>query len=159
MSPATNAPGAAVIGVMHDMAPWEAALVRNLRRWCDGPGGQRTVCEAYLAALPAGTAEHALQTFETLVVKLISTAHRPLVRHGVSCACVGADEGVFVTLVRYASEGHLNDAALIATLLAGPAQAEHLALLAGEVGMTSRRISEPVDHPVSAGTDKVMRLI
>ena len=79
-------------------------------------------------------------------------------RHGAQCACVGADEGILAHLVRTASDGHLNDAALIATLMVGPAQAERVAMMAGQVGATLRLISAEPPHPHPEVATNVVRL-
>lgn len=135
-----QARGGAAVAVLTRMDPWEANLVLNLRLWCEGPKGQTQVWNEYRKALPGKEAQDACRGFEVLINTLVENAHRPLVRHDVGCACVGADESVFLHLVRTASEGHLNDAALIATLIVGPARAELIAVLAGEVGACARKI-------------------
>ena len=158
MSAAHHARGGATIAALNQMDAWEAKLVLNLRLWCEGPHGQAKACNAYVNALPASEAERAWHMFEGLVTKIIDTTTRPLVRHDVDCNCVGSDECVFVHLVRTASDGHLNDAALIATLLTGPAHAEHIAILAGEVGSALRhKRHKPAPHS-PATAPNVVRL-
>lgn len=132
--------GGTAVAALNRLEAWEANLVLNLRLWCEGPSGRQHARRDYTGAFPADKADQAWEAFEGLVQMIIRTAHRPLVRHDVGCNCVGSDEYVFVHLIRTASDGHLNDAALIATLLCGPAHAEHIAILAGEVGDTLRRI-------------------
>ncbi|MBY5935635.1 hypothetical protein KUV51_21680 [Tateyamaria omphalii] len=154
-----HARGGATVAVLNRMEAWEANLVLNLRLWCEGPTGQHHAREDYLNALPAAEAERAWATFQRLTRKILCTAPRPLIRHAVGCNCVGSDECVFVHLVRTASDGHLNDAALIATLLTGPAHAEHIALMAGEVGSTMRSIHNKKTEPLSpAAAPNVVRL-
>lgn len=143
MSTDHHARGGAAVGVLNRMETWEAQLVLNLRLWCEGPRGQEQVWNEYRRLLKSVDAHRECQTFETLVRTITSTAFRPLVRHEVGCSCVGADEGIFLNLVRTASDGHLHDAALIATLLVGPAHAEHIALLAGQVGQCTRKLHSP----------------
>lgn len=151
--------GGATVAALNRMDSWEANLVLNLRLWCEGPNGQSHARRDYTGALPEQDADRAWNNFEKLVKKIVGTAHRPLVRHQVGCNCVGSDECVFVHLIRTASDGHLNDAALIATLLSGPAHAEHIAILAGEVGDTIRRIHRAANAPHSpADKTRVVRL-
>ncbi|GGX67127.1 hypothetical protein GCM10007385_40260 [Tateyamaria omphalii] len=138
-----NARGGAAVAALNRMDEWEANLVLNLRLWCEGPAGKSQARQDYYNAFQEAEADRAWQTFESLLSKIIRTASRPLVRHEVGCNCVGSDECVFLHLVRTASDGHLNDAALIATLLSGPAHAEHIALMAGEVGTAIRHIHKP----------------
>lgn len=141
MSADTHARGGATVAVLPSLDAWEAGLVVNLRRWCSGPEGQKQVWGDYARTFGDPLGRREMRAFETLMTTVIEYAHRPLVRHGVNCTCVGSDESVFLHLVRTASEGHLADAALIATLLAGPAQAENIALLAGQVGQGARQIA------------------
>lgn len=156
MTPDQHAHGGAAVAVLNQMQAWEANLVLNLRLWCEGPSGQQQVWNEYRAALKSTDAHLECHAFETLVRTIVSAAHRPMIRHHVGCSCVGADEAVFVNLIRFASEGHLNDAALVATLLIGPARAEHVAVLAGQVGECARRIhGNTAEFPPEAATNVV----
>lgn len=130
--------GAAPVGLLDRMDPWEARLVANLRLWCEGPRMQARVRRDY-DVLCAGRGAEEYEAFDRLIATLIGASYRPLARHSVGCTCLGADEAIFANFVRTASEGHLTDAALIATLITGPARAEYIALLAGQVGETLRR--------------------
>ncbi|MEM7494416.1 MAG: hypothetical protein AAF296_13635 [Pseudomonadota bacterium] len=146
-----HAIGGAAVGVLNRMSAWEANLVLNLRLWCEGPEGQAQVWSEYRRSLSGDDAKRECKTFETLVRSIIDSAHRPMVRHEVGCCCVGADEGIFVNLLRTASDGHLRDAALIATLLVGPAHAEQIAMLAGQVGECARKIHKnSTEYPTQA---------
>ncbi|WP_415400602.1 hypothetical protein [Tateyamaria sp. SN3-11] len=158
MSTAHHARGGAAVAALNRMEAWEANLVLNLRLWCEGPAGQLQAREDYATALPTAEADRAWHAFEGLLNKIVSTATRPMIRHAVGCNCVGSDECVFVNLVRTASDGHLNDAALIATLLSGPAHAEHIAILAGEVGEVIRRIHRAPSTYSPAAASNVVRL-
>lgn len=156
--PFHGAGGGAVLALLSEIDAWEAQLVLNLRLWCEGPAGQVHARRDYTGALPLKEAEQAWTAFDRLVTQIHATSIRPLVRRAVGCNCVGSDECVFVHLVRMASDGHLNDAALIATLLSGPANAEHIALLAGEVGSTIRRIHGAPSKTLPDSAHNVVRL-
>ena len=158
MRPDHHARGGAAVGVLTRMEAWEANLILNLRLWCDGPSGQAQVWNEYRKALPGAQAQQECRAFETLLRTIIDNAHRPLVRHDVGCACVGADEGVFLHLVRCAADGHLTDAALMATMMVGPAQAERIALLAGQVGSCARYIHDRQPEFSQEGAPNVVRL-
>lgn len=133
--------GAAAVGQLTDLTPWEAELILNMRLWQDGPTGQAQVWNAYAVTFGQSDARHRLKAFERLLWMIETNMLRPLVRHGVACRCIGSDEAVFANMVRFASEGELHEAALIATLLVRPAHAEHVALLAGEVGTDTRDLA------------------
>lgn len=151
MTDARSARGGATIGVLNRMEAWEANLVLNLRLWCEGPTGQAEVWNEYRRALPGAQARDECHAFESLIRALVSNAYRPLVRHDVGCACMGADEGAFLHLVRCAADGHLNDAALMASMLAGPSHADRIATLAGQVGICARQIhNRPPEYSVEA---------
>lgn len=141
---------------LRDMDRWEAALVLNLRLWCEGPSGKSAVCRNYAQGMKSEDASLEVAAFETLLNTIIAFSHRPMVRHEVDCSCVGSDECIFLNLVRTASDGHINDAALISTLLAGPAQAERIALLAGQVGECVRRLhNDARTAPIPIGSNVV----
>lgn len=146
------------MAALNRLEAWEAALVLNLRLWSEGPSGQRHVRSEFDIALGHDEADRAWQDFDGLLRRIIATASRPMVRHDVGCNCVGSDECVFAHLVRTASDGHLNDAALIATLLVGPAHAEHVAILAGHVGQCVRHIHKTHGALPTEDTRKVVRL-
>ncbi|WP_299154480.1 hypothetical protein [uncultured Tateyamaria sp.] len=158
MTPPHHAHGGAAIAALTSMDAWEADLILNLRLWCDGPRGQAKARHAYHNLFPETEADRAWYMFETLVTKIVGTANRPLVRHQLGCNCVGSDECVFVHLIRTASDGHLNDAALIATLLSGAAHAEHIAILAGEVGSIARSFHRKRKPQSTAAAPNVVRL-
>ncbi|WP_276155522.1 MULTISPECIES: hypothetical protein [unclassified Sulfitobacter] len=130
--------GAVAVGQLTAINPWEALLVRHLRLWCDGADGRAKVIEDWEGAGPKAAAENTLAVFDTLIMTLTNHARRPLVRHCLTCDCLGADECVFVQIVSAASGGALDDAALMSGLIALPAHAEHIAILAAQVGAAFR---------------------
>ena len=138
-----HARGGASIAALDRMGTWEANLVLNLRLWCEGPCGQTRVWNEYRKTLPGECARNACRAFESLIQTLIANAQRPLVRHNVGCSCVGADECVFLHLIRCAADGHRGDAALMAALIVGPSKAEDIATLAGQDGIYARKIHNP----------------
>ena len=158
MSAAYHARGGAAVAALNHMDAWEANLILNLRLWCEGPQGQEQARQDYTQAFPQSEADRAWTNFESLLKTVFVTALRPLVRHEAGCNCVGSDECVFANLVRTASDGHLNDAALIATLLSGPAHAEHIAILAGEVGSAIRSIHRKTSPISPANAPTAVRL-
>ena len=153
-----KARGGATVSTLTSLEAWEANLVLNLRLWCEGPRGQRQVMKEYRTGLPFGQATPEYEAFEAFLQLLINCAHRPLIRHSVDCACVGSDEAVFLNLVRTASDGHLRDAALIATLLVAPARAEQVAILATQVGAAMRTIHHDHRNAAAEPSGNVVRL-
>ncbi|MGY9049043.1 MAG: hypothetical protein ACKVKF_18855, partial [Rhodobacterales bacterium] len=133
--------GGAPIGTLTGMDPWQAELILNLRLWCEGPNGQTQVWDSFTTALPDDAAQKEFHAFAQLIQLIGSRCRRPLIRHDLNCDCVGSDEGIFAHFVATASEGHLADAALMATLLMSAAEAESAAILAARVGTTARKRS------------------
>ncbi|MGZ2257239.1 hypothetical protein ACVC7O_08010 [Roseobacter sp. A03A-229] len=158
MTPNAQNRGGASVGVLMHLEPWEADLIVTLRLWCDSPEGQAKVWNEFAMTLPKGKAADEMRAFEQLVSVIASYAHRPLVRHGVGCACIGADEGVFAHLVRVACDGDLGEAAQVATLLVTAAQAERVAILAAQVGCARKSITRTRAAEQAAYSDNVIRL-
>lgn len=158
MRPDHHARGGASVAVLNSFEAWESNLVMNLRLWCEGPAGQAQVWNEFATKFPKGSAQEEMQAFETLLNTLIQHAMRPLVRHSVACSCVGSDECIFLNLVRTAADGHLTDAALISTLIVGPAHAEHIAILAGQVGASARHLVQERSGVPHNSTANVIRL-
>lgn len=136
--------GGEAVGMISTFAPWEVALIKTLRLWCDGHDGQIRIRRDLALVMTEAEADRRFEFFEDLVRTILCYARRPLVRHDFDCRCVGADEAVFANLVRTAATGDLGDAVLIATLMVGPAQAERIAMLAGEVGHAMQHLPK---HP------------
>lgn len=133
--------GGAPVGHLAELPQVEARAVACLRLWCDGAEAQGRLWQELAGALGAGPARDALGAFERLVGLLARHGRRPLMRHARECACVGADEAAFATLVAAAAEGERHDAALLAALLVRPAMAADLAELAGAFGRALHRMS------------------
>jgi hypothetical protein len=133
--------GGVPVGHLAELPQVEAAAVVCLRLWCDGAEGQARLWSDLAGALGAGPARDALTAFERLVGQLARHGRRPLMRHGRECACVGADEAAFATMIAAAAQGEHEDAVLLAALLVPPALAAGLAEQAGVVGLALRRMS------------------
>ncbi|MEM6422009.1 MAG: hypothetical protein AAF698_05415, partial [Pseudomonadota bacterium] len=82
-----------------------------------------------------------LAAFETLIETLITHGRRPIMRHGIGCRCLGADECVLANLVGAAGQGDREEAALMAALLVRPGMATTVAAMAEEVGVVLRRMT------------------
>ena len=132
--------GGAPVGVLSDLADVEAAAVICLRLWCDGPDSKAAVRADFTDALGPEGGARAMREFEQLLGLCARHGRRPLMRHGVHCKCVGADEACFANCIAAAAEGDLNDAMLIATLLVRPDMAPMAVPLAAAFGLALRRM-------------------
>ncbi|MGY9038053.1 MAG: hypothetical protein ACKVLA_09570, partial [Rhodobacterales bacterium] len=86
-------------------------------------------------------------TFEQLCSLCARFGRRPLMRHSVTCKCLGADESCFANFISTATEGQREDAMLIATLLVRADMAPLVASLAADFGLALKRmhLSAPRD--------------
>lgn len=155
MSIEQNISGAAVVGNLPALTPWQALLVKHLRLWCEGPKGQDVVLRDWAQVANAADSSVALDQFNALVVTLQAYARRPLVRHASDCTCFGADEAVCMQIVADASDGHLDDAVMLAGFIAWPAHAERIAILAGQVGAAFRATQLPKHSARPSNTSKL----
>ncbi len=133
--------GGVPVGQITDLAPIEAEAVLYLRLWCDSLGTKQQVWTDFARVLGVDEGRRALESFESLCDLCARHGRRPLMRHQVTCKCLGADESCFATLIGYASEGAREDALLIAMTLVRPDMAGVLAGLAEEVGLALRRMT------------------
>ena len=139
--------GASPVGYVTELDAVEAGAVLYLRRWCDGPAAQSEGWTDFANALGPTEGRRALKSFETLCELCMSHSRRPLMRHHVTCKCLGADEACFANFIGYATEGEREDAFLIATAIVNPNIAPTLVSLAQDVGLALRRIAMRSDSP------------
>jgi len=85
-------------------------------------------------------AEHALASLSELCSLCTRHGRRPLMRHGLKCKCVGADEACFAHFIGAATDGAREDAMLIATLLVRPDVAPVITALATEFGLALKQM-------------------
>ncbi|WP_425456116.1 hypothetical protein [Aliishimia ponticola] len=130
--------GGAPVGFVTELGPVEAGAVLYLRLWCDGPESQDQVQNDFATALGPHQGRLAVKSFEQLCALCTRHARRPLMRHHVSCKCLGADESCFANFIGYASEGEREDALMIATTMVNPNMAPALVGLAQEFGLALR---------------------
>lgn len=80
-------------------------FVLSLRRWLDGPHGQRTIWNDLARTLGPCRARHLLDAFESYLGALADCVTRRLVRHSTPCPCLGEDEALLAGIVRDAGRG------------------------------------------------------
>lgn len=133
--------GGAPVGYLAELGPVEAGAVQYLRRWCDGPDAKAEVRSDFTATLGAQPGHQAVQAFEQLCEICLRHGRRPLMRHNVSCKCLGGDEACFANFIGAASDGDREDAMLIATMLVRADFAPSLTRLAETFGLALKRMS------------------
>ena len=150
-----NAKGGAVVGGFSRMEAWETNLLHNLRLWCEVPHALHQGLNKHRKSLSGEYARKTCRALESLIQKLVANAMRPLACHDLDCSCVGAGDCVFPYLVRSATDGHLNDGALITGLAVEPSKTGQRASLAGQLGLareksTTRHLNiQPTPHQMS----------
>ncbi|WP_227267822.1 hypothetical protein [Roseobacter weihaiensis] len=148
--------GGAPVGYITELGPVEAGAVLYLRLWCDGPGAQKQVWNDFATALGPRRGRKALKSFESLCDLCVRHGRRPLMRHHVSCKCLGADESCFANFVGYASDGDREDAFLIATTIVRPDVAALLVNFARDFGMALKCMSLRADDQSPQPQDKTL---
>ncbi len=148
--------GRSPVGYVSELDAIRAASVLYLRLWCDGASSRGEVCNDLRLALGSEQGQQAIANFEALCDLCRTHGRRPLMRHSVTCKCLGSDESCFANFVATAAEGEREDAMLIATLLVRPDVAPMLVAMAAEFGLALKRMrlgtpKAPIpSHPVSA---------
>jgi hypothetical protein len=141
MSELTPNRGGAPVGYVSELGPVEARAVRCLRQWNDGPEAQADMCQELAQTLGFQRGEQAASSFASLCDLCARHGRRPLMRHSVSCKCVGADESCFANFIGYACEGAREDAFLMAATLVRPDMATVLVGLAEEFGLSLKQMA------------------
>ncbi|WP_425037469.1 hypothetical protein [Primorskyibacter sp. S187A] len=150
MTQNTQNRGGAAVGVVSDLDSIEAASVIYLRLWFDGPDAQAKVWNDFAASLGSDQGRVALRSFETLCSLCARHGRRPLMRHSVQCACVGADEACFAHFIATAATGEREDAMLLASLIVRADVTPLVASLATDVGLAFKRMRLSAPRQMSA---------
>ncbi|WP_113912434.1 hypothetical protein [Roseovarius dicentrarchi] len=152
MSAPVHHRGAATVGQLAHMEGLEAASVLYLRLWCDSARNRQSVRDDFAAALGADHGGAAADAWDALMELCSNYCRRPLMRHAVTCKCLGADESCFANFISAAASGAREDALLMATLIVRADMAPVFTSLACECGLalkcmglrhTARRAAMP----------------
>ncbi|KIC09779.1 hypothetical protein RA19_13460 [Leisingera sp. ANG-M1] len=144
MSPAQNPPrGGVTVGTLSDLPPLEAGAVIYLRHWFSGSETRAQMRRDFEVNFGPEMAEAAFEAFGFLCNFCATHGRRPLVRHGMTCKCLGADENCFANLLASAAEGQDDDAHILAALIVTPRKAQELTRLASDCGLLLQQIMNP----------------
>ena len=110
-------PGGATVASLSALDGAQALAVLLYRDWLDGADGQDRVRDVFVQNLDQGQAAIAIQGWGALIDELMRHARRPLMRHALSCPCVGADEAAFAQILSLAACGEREEVLLILSLL------------------------------------------
>lgn len=153
-----NAPlhprGAAPVGRLSDLPALEARTVLYLRLWAEGNEAQAMVWSELCGTLGPDQARPGLRAFEALCDHVARHARRPMMRHGVDCACVGADEACLANFIATAAEGDREDAILIAMMMVRADIALGLVSLAQAAGLAFRRVEMKSGRSIASAVSR-----
>lgn len=147
MNQQTSLRGGATVGTLSELAPIETAAVRHLRQWFASPETRLEMRDDVTNLLGPELSEVALETFGQLCMLCVQYGRRPLIRHGIKCACLGADENCFANMIAAAADGQVDDTMLFASLIVRPAVARQLLPLASEFGYLLRQMTTATPPP------------
>lgn len=139
--------GGAPVGRLADLTPIEAYAVMYLRLWSDGAEGRADAAHDFDIGLGSDHGKSAMLALERLCSLCAHHGRRPLIRHGLSCTFLGADENCFALMIAAASEGAREDAMMMAALIVRPEFAPALAALSEEFGLALRRMTAAIPPP------------
>lgn len=127
--------GGAPVGLVSDLDDLEARAVACLRLWQSGADRRKGLTNELTARLGPQRAQAAMSVLDSLFDLCAQHARRPLIRHQVNCACLGADEACFAQFIATAARGEREDAMLIAMLIVRVDVAPILTSLAQQAGL------------------------
>ena len=146
----TDTRGGAAVGMLQELPMLELGAILLLRHWCDGEVGRAAVGRDFAALGSGGVGG------ETLLAELVTLfaghGRRPLMRHGVACACFGGDEAAFAQMIAAATVGDRDDAMAFALILLPVAQAFVAVQAAGRLGPIILRLARDATRSGAAPT-------
>ncbi|MEC7761914.1 MAG: hypothetical protein VX874_08420 [Pseudomonadota bacterium] len=131
--------GGRAVGMLDELGAIEAGAVLCLRLWAEAPDGpERAAFDADTG--PFGGRE-ALAAIGSLCDLCRDYGRRALMRHHLTCRCLGGDEACVAQVVSAALAGERDDAMLMAALLVRADMAPGLVVLAERAGVALSRLA------------------
>lgn len=113
----------------------EALVIGALRARCDGPDAVADFEMELTALYGRDRMERISERLDEFFGLTLRHVRRPVMRHGQTCSCVGADEAVLAHLVSLSTSGDREDAMLMACLLVRADVAPIVVSLAQTLGL------------------------
>ncbi|WP_428927537.1 hypothetical protein [Marinibacterium sp. SX1] len=145
MTAAQRHRGGAPVGLVADLDPVEAGLVIYLRLYCSGDDAREQAERDFTLSLGPDHGTEALESLGRICELCADHGRRPLMRHGISCKCLGADESCLANMVAAAGTGEREEAMLLAALMVRADMAPCLAGLAETLGLALARMAAMAD--------------
>ena len=133
--------GGAPVGLLADLDAIEAGAVLYLRLWTSGAAARQQMLVEFGRAIGPEGAHATLNSLGHICDLCTRHGRRPIMRHGITCKCLGSDEACFANLITLAARGDREDAMLIATLMVRPDMAPALSGLAETFGLGVTRLT------------------
>jgi len=149
MNQSTPHRGGAAVGALSELTCIEATAVRHLRQWFTSPKTRLEMRDNLTSLLGPDLTDVAIEAFGQLCTLCVRHGRRPLVRHGMQCACLGADENCFANMIAAAADGQTEDTLLFASLIVHPSKARELLPLATQFGYLLRQMTTPMPPPAA----------
>jgi len=159
MSAEEKARGAAPVGRVADLDAVEAAAVIYFRLWCDGAPSRGQVKDDFCALLGPAHGQNALTALGDMLELCARHGRRPLMRHGLTCKCLGADEACFANFIASAACGPREDALMMAMLIVRPDVAPLLTAMAAQFGLALKRMQLSAPHEMGAHAPEPERVL
>ena len=133
--------GGATVGRIADLAAVEVGAVLCLRACATEEPDRDWVSRDISGLFGAEEGQTAFDCVRQICGLCAQHGRRPLMCHGMGCACLGADEACLARLVAAASGADREDAMLIAVLMVRADIAPYLVMLAESMGLAIRRLA------------------
>ena len=133
--PQPRAPrGAAPVGTLADLPMLEQGAVVLMRQWCQDEPGRIAVAQDFTRALGEDGAQ-AVNLLAHLITLIVRYGRRPMMRHDLTCTCIGGDESAFAQMIAAAAAGDRDDAMAFALTMMPAEIAFEAVQTAGPLGL------------------------
>ena len=133
--PQPRAPrGAAPVGTLADLPMLEQGAVVLMRQWCQDEQGRIAVAQDFTRALGEDGAQ-AVNLLAHLITLIVRYGRRPMMRHDLTCTCIGGDESAFAQMIAAAAAGDRDDAMAFALTMMPAEIAFEAVQTAGPLGL------------------------
>ncbi|WP_371155174.1 hypothetical protein [Jannaschia sp. 2305UL9-9] len=157
-SQSTGNPGGATVADLRALDSLQSLIVLMFRDWCDGPDGQQRVTQVFQGALGRLPGDTGLAAWIEMMAILSDDVRRPVMRHALTCRCVGADEAVIAQVLSLAGQGEREEAMLVLSLLVSGDRLLMAVNAAERAGLACMRINLRAPHVAGVTPPATTRL-
>ena len=117
-----------------------------MRQWCQDEDGRIAVAQDFTRALGHDGAK-AVNLLAHLISLIVHHGRRPMMRHDLTCTCIGGDESAFAQMVAAAAAGDREDAMAFALTMLPAEIALEAVQTAGPLGLLIHAMARYLDQP------------